>query len=797
MKYKMFVFFAFLLLGGEIYAKGGEITGVITVNSKPLPGVLVQIVGNYSKGAVTDHFGKFTMKDITEGKNKVKVSCLGFRTEEKEVEVSNNKKTVLHVEMQEDYLALDQVVVTGTRNEIPVYKAPVIVSKISPKLLEATQALSLSEGLAFSPGLRVETDCQNCGFSQVRMNGLDGQYSQILINSRPIYSALVGVYGLDMIPTNMIERVEVVKGGGSALYGGNAIGGTINVITKDPTKDTFEVGINQAFVGSKSSDRTVTANASVVSEDLNKGLSLFAFSQDRKPWDANDDGFSEITKLNNNTFGFDAFWNTSSKGKLKLNLHNIHEFRRGGNKFDLEPHQSDITEQLDHKIFSTGVSFEQFTNDYKHKFALYASMQKTHRKSYYGGGGRMLKENETITAEDVAALYAYGRSKDVAMASGLQYLYDISKKTNLSAGVEYRYNEVEDKMMGYGRLIDQKVHTLGSYIQLKLEPVNHVTLLLGGRYDNLNIKGDYNLGGEGFSNDKKLGVFVPRISTMVDFTKNIKLRVAYAQGYRGPQAFDEDLHIATVGGEAHFVQMANDLKTEKSDNITASLNYTKRFGDFQANFVLEGFYTKIENPFVNDEVKKLASGVVVNEKHNGDAATVKGVNLEMNMAYTSALLFQAGLTLQKSVYKTPQELWTKPQDPKEQKVGQESVASDKIMRSPDNYGFFSVTYKPISPLSLSWTGVYTGAMFTPHIIDTETEYIQLVKTPSFFENSFKISYDWDFTEQYCLSLFAGVQNMFDSFQKDFDKGDSRDSTYVYGPRKPRTIYAGLKFSFIK
>jgi outer membrane receptor for ferrienterochelin and colicins len=90
--------------------------------------------------------------------------------------------------------------------------------------------VTLSEGLSFSPGLRIENDCQNCGFSQVRMNGMEGPYSQILINSHPIFSGLAGVYGLELIPTNMIERIEVVRGGGSALYGSNAIAGTINII---------------------------------------------------------------------------------------------------------------------------------------------------------------------------------------------------------------------------------------------------------------------------------------------------------------------------------------------------------------------------------------------------------------------------------------------------------------------------------------------------------------------------------------------------------------------------------------
>ena len=106
------------------------------------------------------------------------------------------------------------------------------------KLFESTHATCLAQGLSFQPGVRVEDNCQNCGFTQVRINGLDGHYSQILMDSRPIFSALTGMYGLEQIPANMIERVEVVRRGGSALFGASAIGGTINIITKEPTRNS-------------------------------------------------------------------------------------------------------------------------------------------------------------------------------------------------------------------------------------------------------------------------------------------------------------------------------------------------------------------------------------------------------------------------------------------------------------------------------------------------------------------------------------------------------------------------------
>ncbi len=169
-----------------------------------------------------------------------------------------------------------------------------------------------------------------------------------------------------------------------------------------------------------------------------------------------------------------------------------------------------------------------------------------------------------------------------------------------------------------------------------------------------------------------------------------------------------------------------------------------------------------------------------------------GANIEANFAYTKQFLAQVGLTLQKSEYDTPEVVW-------EPKKGDSrpAIFTDHILRTPDAYGFFSFTYKPIEALSLSWSGVYTGKMDVAHIIDPETEYTILQKTPTFFENNFKISYDIDFSEDSCLVLSAGLQNAFNSIQKDFDKGADRDAGYIYGPRRPRTIFVGLKYSFAR
>ncbi|NJK82812.1 MAG: TonB-dependent receptor [Saprospiraceae bacterium] len=571
----------------------GSIAGKIIAEGSPQEGVAI-FVPTLGKGIVSDKDGKYELNNLPVGEYVLNITFVGYKSLQPTITIHENERHTQDFEMQADAINLGQFVVTGTRNAVPIYQSPVIVSTISRRTFEATQSLSLSEGLSFSPGLRLENNCQNCGFTQVRINGLEGPYSQILINNRPIFSALAGVYGLDMLPANMVDKIEVVRGGGSVLYGGNAIAGTINILTKDPIQNTFEVGLNQAFTDFNIPDRTLTFNGSVVGEYLDKGISFYGYHRHRNYWDANGDGFSEMTKLRNTTFGMDAFWNTSARSKLKLGIYNINEFRRGGNDFDLAPHQSDITEQLQHGILGANLSFEQYSKNYKHKWAVYSSAQFVTRDSYYGGGGRVLTPADTLTEADVLAINAYGKSSDISLVNGLQYAYEMSKKVLFTAGSEYQYNDVLDQMPGYQRKIDQQVGTLGNYAQLEWKPNERMTILAGGRYDVVQIAGLYDLQQETFEDQKTLHVLVPRFSMMYALHEQLKARVSFAQGYRAPQAFQEDLHIETVGGAAKFVRLAPNLITERSNSLTTSLNYTKMVNKTQLNLVLEGFFYTTE-----------------------------------------------------------------------------------------------------------------------------------------------------------------------------------------------------------
>ena len=217
---------------------------------------------------------------------------------------------------------LNEVVVTSNRSNELRKDAPVIVSTISTKQLETTQSNVLGEGLNYCTGLRFENDCQNCGFSQIRMNGMECSYSQILINSRPIFSGLAGVYGLELIPSNMIERLEIIRGGGSALYGSNAIAGTVNLILKDPKNNSFEAGYNVSLIGTgvnesngPVADHNINFNTSLVNDDHTAGIAIYGNSRTRKMFDANGDGYSEIAPMKNTVIGTRLFYRPAYKSK--------------------------------------------------------------------------------------------------------------------------------------------------------------------------------------------------------------------------------------------------------------------------------------------------------------------------------------------------------------------------------------------------------------------------------------------------------------------------------------------------
>lgn len=740
-----------------------------TKTGEHLPYVIIQLKGT-TIGTTTDKTGHFFLKNLPEGTFVIEAKYMGYTVQSQRITIKHDTSKELNFKLEPSDMNLDEVVVSANRSETQRRLAPNLVNVIGGKLFDITQSTCLAQGLNFQPGVRTEDNCQNCGFTQVRINGLDGHYSQILVDSRPVFSSLNGVYGLEQIPANMIDRVEVVRGGGSALFGASAIGGTINIITKEPIRNSASFG--HTFMsqgGTNSFDNVTTGNVSLVTDDNKAGVYAYGQTRTRQGYDHDGDGYTELPELNNQTFGLNSYLRLSPYSKLSLQYHGIHEFRRGGNKLDQAPHEANIAEQVEHNIQGGGLTYNFYSPDEKNRLSAYFSFQTTARKSYYGGIGEGTEEDKE-TAEK-----AYGTTHDFTYVAGTQYVHSFDKllfmPSDLTLGAEYNFDGLKDVILGYDRNFKQDVR-IGSFFFQNEWKNKQWSFLLGGRLDKHNLVDHV--------------IFSPRANLRFNPTENVNLRITYAGGFRAPQAFDEDLHVGVVGGERLVTVLADNLKEERSNSFSVSADLYHKFGNVQTNLLIEGFYTDLNNVFALRQLDQPdAQGNTVQERYNAYGAKVFGLNLEGKAMFTRWFTLQAGLTLQQSHY---DEAIAWNDEVPEQKY-------KKMMRTPNTYGYFTASFNPVKRFTASVTGNYTGSMLVGHSAGSGVEEPVAVNTPKFMEVNMKLSYDFTICKYLTLQVNGGIQNITNAYQKDFDKGWNRDSAYIYGPSLPRSYFVGVKVNY--
>lgn len=713
--------------------------------------VNVQIKGT-SIGSTTDESGHYFLKNVPLGTQTIVFSMVGYKTKEIPVTIQADSTYVLDVSIEEGSYLLENVVVSANKYETKQKEVATIVNVISPLIIENTASNSMADVLNFQPGLRVEMSCCNCGVPQLRINGLEGQYSQILLDSRPIFSSLASVYGLEQIPTGMVDRVEVIRGGCSALFGANAIGGVVNIITKEPCRNYINLSNQSAFTETGSFDINTNMNASVLSPNEKIGLYLFGVRRDRKQYDRDGDGYSDIPKLQTTTLGFRSFFKTSNYSKITLEYHHTTEFRRGGYGIDsLQPHESPLTEQLKHNIDAGSLRWDYYTADNRHSVTPYVSFQHTARESYFG-----TNYNPN----------AYGQSKDITSVVGGQYRFSYpcgKMPADLSAGIEYSFNQLHDQILGYNRNLWQTVHLYGGYVQNEWKNTQW-SILIGGRLEKHNLL--------------KKPIFTPRASVRYTPIKDLILRVGYASGYRAPQTYDEDLHVGAVGGEVHLISLDPNLKEERSHSATLSIDWYKSVRKWDINFTVEGFFTQLNNVFALREDGHDEQGNLLLTRVNASGARVAGVNVEGKIGYGRLFTLQLGYTYEQSRYIEDFQ-WSPTIAPQR-----------RMFRTPDHYGFFIVNVHPVKGLNITTNGKVTGNMLVQHYAGYIPQDEEVETTP-FFEWDIKLAYEIPLYKNYTLEISAGVKNLLDQYQKDLDKGMNKDASYIYGPFTPRSYFVGL------
>ena len=728
---------------------------IVSANSgEHLPYATVAIKGT-TIGCAADGTGHYKLNNLPLGEVTFVVSAIGYETIEMRYIALERRTEELNFKLQESAVSLDEVVVSATRNETNRRQTATVVNVASTKLFEGTASSNLSEAMNFQSGLRVENTCGNCGAPQLRINGLEGQYSQILLDSRAIFSSLAGVYGLDLMPVAMVERVEVIRGGGSALFGSNAIGGVVNIITKDPVRNTLSLSNTTNIMEDGTPDINTSLGGAFVSDDYKLGTYVFGQVKNRDGYDRNNDGFTDITKLRSETIGFRAYYKTSAHSRLTAEYHHIHDFRRGGDNLDGAPHMSYICEQVDHNIDGGGLRFDYFPN-MRHRASIYTSAQGIARSSYFGAD---------MNPD------AYGTTKDMMFVAGGQYTfnYKAGLPAELTAGVEYNYNSLNDYYIATERRLDQQTSTVGLFAQneWKSEKVN---ILIGFRLDKHNMI--------------NRPIFSPRANIRYSPIDNLGLRVSYSSGYRAPQAYNEDLHIDALNHSVSLITLADDLRPEFSHSLSASADYYHNFGKVQTNILVEGFYTMLNDVFTLEKVDVNTDGVIIKERRNAAGARVGGITAEVKIGIPQLFDVQLGYTFQKSRYVEPEQ-WS------------DAVEAQRTMfRSPDHYGYLSSNFYITKQLNASLFGTYTGRMLVQHNAYTDINGIEHddsdVLTPAFWDCGFKVGYTFRLTNIINLEVNAGVKNIFDAYQRDIDWGAGRDSAYIYGPSMPRTYFVGVK-----
>lgn len=663
------------------------------------------------------------------------------------------------------------IVITGTRIEREAEDAPVRTQVIDRDALKQRKARNLTEALQYTSGVRVETNCQNCGFTQLRLNGLNGAYTQILIDGLPSFSGLASVYGLEQLPAEMIQRVEIVKGGGSSLYGASAVAGVVNVITRQPREDFLSAVTSLDVVGLKAPDSRVSIDGGVVSANGKLAAHVFTTHRRRQELDLNGDDFSEVTRLRQLAGGVNIFAQLVDDGMLRLTFHTVQEYRRGGDSIDLPAHEAAIAEELQTERIQVEARWDHRVNA-TISYGLGYVLAHTDRRSYYGGGGDVdptLPEDgavedgfrEDFDAERVA-LGGYGRTTNPLHIGDarINFNYDLLGPQVFTVGAQVNADDIEDRYLGYDRVIDATYVNVGAYAQ-------HDWLFAGWGESVLGVRVDKH-------SELAAPVTSPRAALSLRPVDWLRLRSAVSTGFRAPQAFDEDLHIETVGGAARLIENAADLRPERSLGFAQQV--VSKFtlaNDSSLEVGANGYMNRLQDAFVINERDDPDTAEEEALRENRGTTTVVGAELEAELE-TRYVAVRAAWTLENASNEEPDE----------------DFQNTRIYRTPRHYGYLD-TLIEVKGLQLQ-TGVdITGPMLVPHY-DANGDPLAIETSPWFFAWNANVGFASLALESVVVEPFIGARNILDSRQRDFDTGPTRDAGYIYGPVQPRTIFAGVR-----
>ena len=762
-----FLLFAFAIFSAlECFAQSASLSGKITSEGAPVPFANILLVG-HSKGTASDGAGNYQIKAVEPGTYTVKASAVGYQTLTRKVVVQPGQQKQLDIELLADDLQMNEVVVTGTLKEVNRLESPVAVEVYSPTFFKKNPTPSLFDAMQNINGVRPQLNCNVCNTGDIHINGLEGPYTMVLIDGMPIVSGLSSVYGLSGIPNAMVERIEVVKGPASSLYGSEAVGGLINVITKNPSSaplfsadvmasswQEYNVDLGHKF--------TIGETASVLS-----GLNYFNYSN---PIDNNSDGFTDVT-LQDRISVFQK-WNFKRPSNRLLSVAGryLYEDRWGG-ELNWRPEYRGGDEVYGESIYTS--RWEVIGNyqlPTEEKLLLAVSYNEHYQDSYYGDEAYVA--DQKIGFSQLSWDKSLGRH-DLLLGSALRYTYYDDNTPATASPLNEQLNRPDKSWLP------------GAFLQNEMALTDQQKLLLGLRYDYHSRHGS---------------IWTPRLAYKISLNQKNILRLNAGTGFRVVNLFTEE-HAALTGARQVVVREA--LDPEQSYNL--NLNYIKKVflpnGGF-VGFDATAWHTYFTNQILPDY--ETDPNKIIYDNLQGYAIT-QGVSLNVDMELLNGLEILAGGTFM--------DVFTVEEDSEGNSLKQRPLLTERWT------GTWAVSY-PITRfnLDLDYTGNLYGPMRLPLLGALDPR-----EAMSPWWSIQNIQLTWG-KRGGSLEIYGGVKNLLnftpsansiarstDPFDKEVlfnEQGQvvptannpyalSFDPTYVYAPNQGIRGFLGVRYSINK
>ncbi|MEJ7830244.1 MAG: TonB-dependent receptor [Segetibacter sp.] len=591
-----------------VSAQTASVSGKVISNGKPLESVTIKL-SKTSLGTTTDSSGFFAIKDIPEGSYTINLSSINYTQQTKHITLKDTQKLVVVFELFPLYNNLDEVVVTGTLKEVKRMESPVPVEVYTPVFFKKNPTPNIFDALQNVNGVRPQLNCNVCNTGDIHINGLEGPYTMVLIDGMPIVSSLSTVYGLSGIPNSLVERIEIVKGPASSLYGSEAVGGLINIITKKPTNaPLFSADLFSTTWQEYNADLGFKFKAGKKATVLT-GINYFNYGN---IVDNNHDNFTDVT-LQNRISIFQK-WNFQRKNNRLLSIaaRYFNEDRWGGDT--------------------------RWTKEFRGGDSIYGESIYTKRWELIGNYQLPVKEKMMLSFSynDHDQDSRYGTTSYIAQQriAFSQLTWDKTfKKHDLLAGAALRYTFYDDNTPATATADSvkqqnqpDKIWLPGVFVQDEITLAQNHKLLLGFRYDYNSIHGN---------------IYTPRFAYKWSINDKNILRLNAGTGYRVVNLFTED-HAALTG--ARTVEVRSELQPERTYNV--NLNYLKKMYAKNGTFIgldVSAWYTYFNNRIIPDF--ETDPNKIIYDNINGYAVS-KGVSANIDVAFINGLKILAGATYQ-------------------------------------------------------------------------------------------------------------------------------------------------------